>query len=35
MFETDFVCDDQGSGYDTEFVATGVLGFDVTDASGL
>ena len=35
MFETDFVYDDLDSGFDTEFVATGVLGFDVTDAFGL
>ena len=35
MFETDFVYDEEDEGYDTEFVTTGVLGFDITDALGL
>lgn len=35
MFETDFVYDEDDDGYDTEFIATGVLGFDVTDELGL
>ena len=35
MFETDFVYDEADDGYDTEFVGTGVLGFDVTEQLGL
>jgi hypothetical protein len=35
MFETDFVYDEQDSGLDTEFIGTGVLGFDLTDALGV
>ncbi len=35
MFETDFVYDEMDDGYDTEFIGTGVLGFDVTDELGL
>ena len=35
MLEADFVYDDSDNGYDTEFIATGVLGFDVTDEFGL
>lgn len=35
MFETDFVYDENDEGYDTEFAATGVLGFDITDEVGL
>lgn len=35
MFETDFVYDRAGARYDTEFITTGVLGFDITDELGL
>ncbi|MCZ6835506.1 MAG: transporter [Planctomycetota bacterium] len=35
MFETDFVYDEEDDDYDTEFVFTGVLGFDLTDELGL
>jgi opacity protein-like surface antigen len=35
MFEADFVFDEVDDDYDTEFVGTGVLGFDVTDRIGL
>lgn len=35
MFEADFVYDEADDDYDTEFFATGVLGFDITDALGL
>ncbi len=35
MFETDFVHDEIDDGYDTEFIGTGVLGFDLTDELGL
>lgn len=35
MFETDFVYDATDDMYDTEFLVTGVLGFDVTDVIGL
>lgn len=34
MFETDFVYDEADEDYDTEFVFTGVLGFDLTDELG-
>jgi len=34
MFETDFVYDEQDDAYDTEFVFTGVLGFEVTEEIG-
>ncbi|MEO1129324.1 MAG: transporter [Planctomycetota bacterium] len=35
MFQTDFVYDDIDESYDTEFIGTGVLGFDVTNDVGL
>jgi len=35
MFEADFVYDEADDGYDTEFITTGVLGFDVTDTLGM
>jgi hypothetical protein len=35
MFQTDFVYDPEDAAYDTEFVGTTVLGFDVTDELGL
>ncbi len=35
MFETDFVFDTDDGGYDTEFIATGVLGFDTAEKFGL
>ncbi len=35
MFETDFVYDDEDDGYDLDLIATGVLGFDLTDDHGL
>ncbi len=35
MFETDFVYDATDDGYDTEFVTTGVLGFDLSDDVGV
>ncbi len=34
MLEIDFVYDDVDDNYDTEFMATGVVGFDVTDELG-
>ena len=34
MFETDFVYDEMDAGYDTEFIGTGALGFDLTDRLG-
>ncbi len=34
MAEADFVRQDSGNGYDTEFVHTAVIGFDVTDKLG-
>lgn len=35
MFETDFVYDEIDNDYNLEFITTGVLGLDVTDAIGL
>ncbi len=35
MFEVDFVFDAADDGYDTQFVTTGVVGFDVTDELGV
>lgn len=35
MFEADFVYDEADDRYDTEFIMTGVLGFDITDVLGL
>lgn len=35
MFETDFVYDEADGDYDTEFIATAVLGLDVTDELGV
>jgi Putative MetA-pathway of phenol degradation len=35
MFETDFVYDEADDGYDTEFVGTAVLGFDLTEQLGI
>ena len=35
MFEVDFVYDEADDGYDTEFITTGVLGFDITGELGL
>jgi len=34
MFETDFVYDETDDGYDTEFILTAVVGFDLTDDLG-
>ncbi len=34
MFEADFVFDDVSGDYNSEFITTGVLGFDVTDRVG-
>lgn len=34
MFETDFVYDVAESGYDTDFIGTGVLGFEMTEKIG-